>query len=118
MVLEPVASELEGYEVESTNEMLAKIDDLNEKLGQGKRSKLVDSTTENCMFDVSIEKTDVENTTTKPQQKFKKNDIRSFGSVAKKTSSKSAEQVSGQFLDDVERIRNKAPKSGVIPPIG
>ena len=138
LLIEPVAMESKGFEIDSTNEMLSKIDNLNSKIASflgkeypGSKNPSPENT-ENVDFPARGPKTPVSQSSSpeklakistnkksvgKASKSYGKCDIRNFGLVGEKTNLTSADKVNQQLRERVEQLRNKKPKSGVIPNI-
>ena len=136
LVIEPVASEADGFEVDSTGEMLAKIDELNDKLSNGlpnPNPELLGFVKEpSCVKEMdsqgiqdkevlgfvkapSCVETNIcpnvdSNSPTRP--KMMKNDIRAYGKIGLKTKVKPEAEI---LMDQVEATRIDKPKVGVLP---
>ena len=107
LVLEPITLEADGCEINSTSEMLSRIDNINAKLSNGKidamsnveQSQSFNAVESNCQVHVDLKmssksskiKSVVENTSQSivgHKSKLSKGDIRSFGKLGVKTASK------------------------------
>ena len=119
MIIEPVAAEADGCQIESTNEILALIDKLNIELANGSilKPSVVNINVGSKEGKKSMNESNVKKSLkTVNKKSFVKNDIRSYGVSGVKTENEidNKEAVKSQ----VEQIRSSKPSSGVIPDIG
>ena len=116
MVIEPVSRESDGFEIDSTGEMLAKIDGLNEKLKNGlpnlPQNELGCVEANSCVETINSPNEKFDRPVGK---KFKKNDIRSYGNGGVKTRGLSEKQHFDELSKKVESLRNEKPRVGIIP---
>ena len=131
-IIDPVADEIEGNEVDSTDEMLAKINKLKVKLSNSNLSydannvPVENLSTENLSNEnelnsptqgVSTLPVMCENAVKHSDPKFPKSDIRNFGKSGLKTSDSSKEANKRRLSQAISDLKNKRAKNSIIPTI-
>ena len=117
-VIEPLTSELEGCEIDSTLEMLNKVDEFNEKMSNGNVESIVD--------DCGLTKVDRDNVEDLPMNRTtdttsttvttvrNRSDIRSFGCEGSKTKIDSPNKIKSDLRDRIESLR-KTKSFNLLP---
>ena len=123
LLIEPVAFEHSGSEVDSTDDMLAKINELNSKLSDPRKTKSESNESE-CFEDtVEIMNTDKEKSLNSqeicrnPEILYPKGDIRNFGVKGKITTDSSKASVEKRLKDKIESLRFKRKGESLLPDI-
>ena len=137
-IIEPIATEANGSEVDSTNEMICRLEELNSKIRKLESDRQTDS---QMLDDVQTIKSSPKagiNTSTLPTEensvpleksqnckssnakkslKRRKNDIRFYGTENVKCKSDSKEKQVKQLKERVETLRKSTLNGGLLPNI-
>ena len=116
LVMEQVTSEANGNEIDSTTEMLYRIERLNEKL-EKKANGSYNVEEEQMAEDVCevVESPPLKIEAVKNSKSLSKTDIRSYGVLGKQTKNQSEAEFREQMLVKVESLRRSRAKDTVLP---
>ena len=120
MIIEPVAYEQSGCEVDSTDDLLAKIDSLNENLPIHRETNNDDISKEDT---IKIVDTDIFEPDNKKifenseKMKLEPGDIRNFGVSGVKTNDNSGKGHKLKLKQKIETLRNKRKPDSILPDV-
>ena len=112
-IIDPVASEMDGREIDSTDDMLSKINELNEKLEGGVKISngvCLDENVENVVL--PDEQT---NHVIETNKSFEKGDIRNFGKSGIRTDDASLKANQVRIKSQIEALKVRRTGGSVIP---
>ena len=113
-IIEPITFKAKGSEINSSSEMLARIDKLNAKISNGVvKNKYVYGKTKSPAKTKSLDI--ISDESVEPKAKRRRTDIRFYGNEGVKTCNKSDEKVKSEFRSQVEVLRNSKVGTTLLP---
>ena len=119
-IIEPIAYEQNSRDIDSTDDMIAKIEKLNSKLKDFNNKQKPDIVTNSNTVETEEKSlNEVEKKFLKVEEsvntKFNRGDIRSFGKVGMKTSDSTSEENRKRLKEQIEALKAKRRGDQIIP---
>ena len=115
-IIDPIAFEQDGSEVDSTDDLLYRIGKMNERIKNGEVDSVPQLNDKATVNTENIEKeVTIDDANTGQSERFKTGDIRNFGVCGKKTKDFDSDSNKQRLRDSIDRLRNSRQKGSLLP---